>query len=254
MYKGSASGLSSTPFWTYVAGQATAYLGFAVSFAGDVNNDGFDEILVGAYAYDDTLTNEGAVYLFNGSNSTLSSTPNWSKFGGVASAQLGYSLTYAKKLNNDSYDDFIIGAPGYKSTLTAEGAVFIYYGTAAGPNATPLIATGKQTSANFGKTVASAGDVDGDGFDDIAISTPMYDNGQTNEGRVYIYLGSSVGISITSSWQAEANSASAQFGQSIAGDFDMNGDGFDDLVIGAPVYKINTTGDGAVFSYYGSAN
>lgn len=254
LYKGSASGLSSTPFWTYVAGQATAYLGFAVSFAGDVNNDGFDEILVGAYAYDNTKTNEGAVYLFNGSSSTLSSTPNWSKFGGVASAQLGYSLTYAKKLNNDSYDDFIIGAPGYKSTLTAEGAVFIYYGTAAGPNATPLIATGKQTSANFGKTVASAGDVDGDGYDDIAISTPMYDNGQTNEGRVYIYLGSSVGISITSSWQAEANSASAQFGQSIAGDFDMNGDGYDDLVVGAPVYKINTTGDGAVFSYYGSAN
>lgn len=254
LYKGSATGLSSTPFWSYVAGQATAYLGFTVSFAGDVNNDGFDEILVSAYAYDNTLTNEGAVFLFNGSSGAISTTPDWTKYGEVASAQFGYSLTYAKKLNNDSYDDFIIGSPGYRSTLNAEGAVFVYYGSATGPNPTPLIATGKQTSANFGKTVASAGDVDGDGFNDIAIATPMYDNGQTNEGRVYVYLGSAVGISITSSWQSEANSASAQFGQSIAGDFDLNGDGYSDLVIGSPVYRITATADGALFTYYGSAN
>jgi hypothetical protein len=116
------------------------------------------------------------------------------------------------------------------------------------------VAVGGQASANLGKKVTSAGDVDGDGFDDIAIAAPMYDNGQTNEGRVYIYLGSSVGISITSSWQAEGNLASGQFGQGLAGDFDMNGDGFDDLVIGAPIYKITSNGDGAVFSFYGSAN
>lgn len=254
LYKGSSTGLNATAFWTYVSAQATAYLGFSVSFAGDVNNDGHDEILVGAYAYDSTLTNEGAVYLFNGSSGAISSTANWVKYGGVASAQLGYSVSYAKKLNNDSYDDFVIGAPGYKSTLTAEGAALIYYGSSSGPSSNPLIAVGKQTSANLGKTVASVGDIDGDGFHDVAIAAPMYDNGQTNEGRVYIYLGSSVGISITSSWQAEANYASAQYGHALAGDFDLNGDGYSDFVVAAPVYKITNTADGALFTYYGSAN
>lgn len=253
LYKGSSLGVSTTPYWTFVSAQATSYAGFDVSFLGDVNNDGNDEFGIGAYAYDKTLTNEGAVFFFYGSTGVLSTQPDWSYYGGVASAQFGYSLSYAKKLNNDDFDDFIVGAPGFKKTLTTEGGVFIFYGASSGPQS-PLVAVGGQASANLGKKVTSAGDVDGDGFDDIAIAAPMYDNGQTNEGRVYIYLGSSVGISITSSWQAEGNLASGQFGQGLAGDFDMNGDGFDDLVIGAPVYKITSNGDGAVFSFYGSAN
>ena len=254
LYKGSAAGILATPTWTFVANQLTAYAGSALSFIKDINGDGYDEIMIGAYTYDNTLTDEGAVFLFYGNGTTPSTTPNWTKYGEVASAQLGYSLSYAKKLNNDNYGDFIIGAPGYKSTLTAEGAAFIYYGSASGPQATPLVAVGGQTSANFGKEVSSVGDVDGDGFNDVSISASLYDNGQTNEGSVYIYLGSSAGVSITSSWKAEGNLASAQFGLSVAGDFDINGDGYDDIVVGAPAYKITNTSDGALFTFLGSGN
>lgn len=95
-----------------------------------MNNDGNDELGIGSYAYDQSQTNEGAVFFFYGRTGALSTTPDWSYFGGVASAQFGYSMSYAKKLNNDSYDDFIIGAPGYKQTLSTEGAVFSYYGSA----------------------------------------------------------------------------------------------------------------------------
>lgn len=254
LYKGSSTGLAATPAWTFVTNQLTAYGGSALSFIKDINGDGYDEIMIGAYTYDSTLTDEGAAFMFYGNATTPSTTPDWTKYGGKASAQLGYSLSYAKKLNNDNYGDFIIGAPGYKSTLTAEGAALIYYGSLSGPQATPLIAVGGQTSANFGKEVSSVGDVDGDGFDDVSISAPLYDNGQTNEGAVYIYLGSSVGVSITSSWKAEGNLASAQFGLSVAGDFDINGDGYDDIVVGAPVYKITNTADGALFTFLGSGN
>lgn len=134
-------------------------------------------------------------------------------------------------------------------------AFFIFHGSASGPAATPnRILEPNIAGIHFGTSVSGNAKFNNDNFSDIAIGAPHYSVTHFNQVVVYIYLGSSVGISITSSWQAEANSASAQFGQSIAGDFDMNGDGYDDLVVGAPVYKINTTGDGAVFSYYGSAN
>ncbi|MCK6595877.1 MAG: integrin alpha [Bacteriovoracaceae bacterium] len=245
--------LTTTPSWVVKQNQANASFGYTVSYVGDVNGDGFGDVLIGAPYFDNGFTDEGRVFLYYGSVNGLQSTAAWSYSCGKVDCQLGYSIDGAGKINNDVYADIIIGATNYSNGQVEEGEAFIFYGASSGPQS-PLVAVGGQASANLGKKVTSAGDVDGDGFDDIAIAAPMYDNGQTNEGRVYIYLGSSVGISITSSWQAEGNLASGQFGQGLAGDFDMNGDGFDDLVIGAPVYKITSNGDGAVFSFYGSAN
>jgi len=254
LYKGSATGLSTTAAWSFVGAQNGANAGTAVSSAKDTNNDGYDDIIIGAPNYDNTLTNEGAAFVFLGTATNPAATPNWTKYGGVASALYGWSVSYAKKLNNDNYGDIIIGAPGYKKTLTAEGGVFIYYGSATGPESTFLAAYGGQTSANFGRCVRSAGDVDGDGYNEVIVSAPLYDNGQTNEGATYIFMGSTIGVSLTSSWKVEGNLASAQFGYSIAGDFDINNDGYDDVVVGAPVYKITNTGDGALFTYFGSGN
>lgn len=253
LYKGSATGLATTAAWTYVGGQASANFGKSVSATMDINNDGFKDIMVGAPAYKNTLNGEGAVFIFKGTSTIPQTTPTWSLYGGVASAAFGTSISYGKKLNNDNFADIIIGAPTYKNTLNAEGAVFVYYGSTTGPTASPLIAYGSQTSANLGKDVTSAGDLDKDGYDDIAVSASMYDNGQTNEGVVYVYMGSAAGVSLSNSWKTEGNLASAQYGQSIAGDADFNGDTFGDLVISAPAYNLTTTADGAVFTFYGSS-
>lgn len=253
LYKGSSTGLAATAAWSYVGGLASANFGKSVSGAMDINNDGFKDIMVGAPAYKNTLTGEGAVFIFKGSSTVPQTTPTWSLFGGVTSAAFGTSISYAKKLNNDNFADIVIGAPAYKNTLAGEGAVFVYYGSSTGPTASPLIAYGGQTSAALGTEVKSAGDLDLDGYNDIAVSANMFDNGQTNEGAVYVYMGSAAGVSLTNSWKTEGNLASAQYGKSIAGDADFNGDGFGDLVISAPAYNLTTTADGALFTFYGSS-
>ncbi len=90
-----------------------------------------------------------------------------------------------------------------------------------------------QASAIFGASVASAGDVNGDGFGDVIVGAPNYDNGQTNEGRAFVYLGSGTGLQTYAAWAAESDQAEARFAYSVASAGDVNGDGFGDVIVGA---------------------
>jgi hypothetical protein len=81
--------------------------------------------------------------------------------------------------------------------------------------------------------VAGAGDVNGDGFSDVIVGAILYDNGQSNEGRAYVYHGSAAGPAASPAWIGEPNQALADFGVSVATDGDVNGDGFSDVIIGA---------------------
>ena len=102
-----------------------------------------------------------------------------------------------------------------------------------------------QASASFGFSVATAGDVNDDGFSDVVVSAPSYDNGQTDEGRVFVYLGSASGLGLSPAWTAESDQASASFGFSVATAGDVNGDGFSDVVIGAVPLSSRTTYKGS---------
>ena len=93
-----------------------------------------------------------------------------------------------------------------------------------------------QGSANFGWSVATAGDVNGDGYSDVIVGAPNYDNGQTDEGGVFVYHGSITGLSLSPSWTKEINQVSAKFGWSVATAGDVNGDGYSDVIIGTPYY------------------
>jgi len=83
-------------------------------------------------------------------------------------------------------------------------------------------AESNQEGASFGMSVASAGDVNNDGFSDVIIGAPGYDNGQSNEGRAYVYHGSSVGLWSSAAWTAESNQEGASFGYSVASAGDVN--------------------------------
>jgi len=85
----------------------------------------------------------------------------------------------------------------------------------------------------MGKSVASAGDVNGDGYGDVIVGVHEYDNGQSNEGKAFLYLGSSSRLSITPNWSAESNQSGAFFGYSVSTAGDANGDGFSDVLVGA---------------------
>ena len=113
-------------------------------------------------------------------------------------------------------------------------------------------AYGDQESGRFGDWVSSAGDVNGDGYDDILVGTQYYDNGQVDEGRIYLYLGSASGPSETPNWTDESDQDYGYMGYRFAPAGDINGDGYDDVVIGADGYDGGETDEGRAFVYYGS--
>jgi hypothetical protein len=93
--------------------------------------------------------------------------------------------------------------------------------------------------------------VNGDGFDDVIVGAIVFDNGQTNEGRAFLYHGSAGGPSLAPDWTAENDQADAQFGTSASGAGDVDGDGLDDVIVGAVLFDNGQTDEGRVFLYLG---
>lgn len=107
-------------------------------------------------------------------------------------------------------------------------------------------------NASLGWSVASAGDVNGDGFDEVIVGADRYDNGQENEGAAFVYHGSALGLKTTSGWMGESNQEYGYYGGSVATAGDVNKDGHSDVLIGAPSYDSGENYDsGVVFLYRG---
>ena len=256
VYYGSSSGLSTTPSWTQNSPQAGAQFGASSSTAGDVNGDGYDDVIIGAFAYDNGQTNEGRAFIFHGSSSGLSTTPDWVTENNLSNSWYGASVASAGDVNGDGFDDVIVGAP-YETSWTwstEKGRAYIYHGSSSGLSTSPtLTITSDQANAWLGYSVSSAGDVNGDGYSDVIIGAFGYDNGQSNEGQVHVYFGSASGLSATPEWTKEGDQAGARFGFSVAVAGDLNSDGFNDVVIGSPTYDHGQIDEGCAFVYYGSS-
>jgi hypothetical protein len=198
--------LSTTPNWTAESNQVNAQFGYSVSSAGDVNGDGFSDVIVGAPLFDSPELNEGRVFVYHGSATGLSTTPSWTAESNQAGAQFGYSVSSAGDVNGDGFSDVIVGAPEFDSPEANEGRVFVYHGSATGLSTTPSwTAESNQAGARFGWSVSSAGDVNGDGFSDVIVGAHRFDNPELDEGRVFVYHGSATGLSTTPNWTAESN-------------------------------------------------
>ncbi|MCB0728581.1 MAG: FG-GAP repeat protein, partial [Ignavibacteriae bacterium] len=102
-------------------------------------------------------------------------------------------------------------------------------------------AESNQAGAEFGFSVATAGDVNGDGYSDVIVGAPKYDNGETDEGRAFVFHGSATGLSSTANWTAESDQENAQLGYCVATAGDVNGDGYSDVLTGAPLYDNGQT-------------
>jgi hypothetical protein len=86
----------------------------------------------------------------------------------------------------------------------------------------------------------------------VIVGAPGYDNDQTDEGRAFVYHGSASGLSVAADWTAESDQASTYFGYSVGTAGDVNGDGYSDVIVGAPGYDNDQTDEGRAFVYYGN--
>lgn len=238
--------------WVPHGGHADAHFGYSVAGAGDVNADGFADLLVGAPDYDGGT---GQAYLYLGSTENPTLAAGWPVEGDQAGARVGLSVGAAGDVNRDGYSDIMVGAPLYDGGAeTDNGAVFLYFGLFTGPDTTAdWQAEGDLSDAGFGSSVATAGDVNGDGFGDILIGAPNYDGVEPNTGRAYLFEGSASGPEEDPAWHVEGSQADAAVGFSVATAGDINLDGFTDILIGAPLADDTTTDGGLVWVFLGSA-
>ena len=298
VYHGSATGLNTTPDWTAESNQADAWFGDSVSEAGDVNGDGYDDVIVGAPLYDNGQTNEGRAFVYLGSTTGLRTSPAWTAENNQANSYFGDSVSAAGDVNGDGYEDVIVGVSNLNrevsvyvyhgsaygleatanwsadtyasSSVSAAGDIngdgfgdvivgsaydenaYIFHGSAAGLNATPAwTAESDLAYALFGASVSTVGDVNDDGYSDIIVGAPHYI--YNDRGRVFVYHGSASGLSATATWTAESNQAGTRFGGSVSEAGDVNGDGYDDVIVGAYLYDNGQTDEGRAYAYHGSA-
>jgi hypothetical protein len=244
VYHGGPAGLAPLPAWSASGdSQGSARFGEALDGAGDVNGDGFDDVLVGAPSFDAANPNAGKAYLYLGGPTGLAALPAWTSVGDdEADARFAWSVSSAGDLNGDGCADVAVGAPGYDTSVypAAPGTAFVFTGGPSGLSATPAwTSSGEgQPEALFGAEVASAGDVNGDTFDDLIVGAPAFDVSLPdlrNAGKAYLYFGGVSGLPATASSTCTGPLGDHQsFGNWIAGVGDINGDGYDDVLFGMP--------------------
>ncbi len=257
--------LNSTQGFTIYGANAGDYSGYSVRGAGDVNNDGYSDIIIGA---PNANSKAGISYIIFGNRteylkdislSTLAILQGIAIFGASVGDQSGWSAGGAGKVNSDNYADVIIGAP---SALGYAGISYVVFGskTLANINLADLTIdqgfniTGASANDYSGLFVSAAGDFNSDGYNDVIIGAPATN---LDSGSSYVVFGGKNAMNLNlannenGKWITITGAAVVDYsGTEVGAAGDVNGDGIADVVIGAP-----GAGDaGTGYVVFGSSN
>ena len=268
------SSLNGTTGFKLSGGTAGDQSGWSVASAGDVNGDGFADLIIGAPNADPHSVNTGAAYVVYGQASgfdanidlsTLGGTKGFKLSGTAGNGSAGWSVASAGDFNGDGFADLIVGAP-HANAIDGpnDGITYVVYGKAGGfadnldlsaldgTDGFKMNGLGNMESAY---SVASAGDINGDGFDDLVVGARRLWNYETFEaGAIYVVFGGA-GLPATSIIYTNIRmdgAADEDFtGASVASAGDINGDGYDDMIIGAWGADTNGTESGTTYVVFG---
>ncbi|MFA6028195.1 MAG: hypothetical protein WC752_04690 [Patescibacteria group bacterium] len=260
----SAENISLREFVEYSGESASSAAGGSMA-AGDINADGYSDLIISAgYFNNGVIVSAGAVYLIYGQNDLLlsSSLSSAIRFTGEDEYDsAGWSVS-SGDINGDGYDDIIIGASGVEDAIDGSGSVYLIYGQAehltSSSLSTAIEFTGENLQDHAGVSVSS-GDINGDSYDDIFIGARSNNGSFTGAGAAYLIYGQAenlTGASLSSplivkfTGEAEYDDA----GGSVSANGDVNGDGYNDLLIGARRNGEVADNAGAAYLIYGQAD
>lgn len=255
LFYGSPSGLSLVPGWTYEPDDYLNITGFDVG-GGDLNGDGYSDIVAGCIQWEGSFANEGRAIFFYGGPFGPGSVPDWEFHGDQTGALMGSSCTIEGDVNSDGYNDMFIAAKQYSNPEPEEGKVWMFSGSPSGPVGPVWSYEPNQEHAITGFPTSYAGDVNADGYDDIVIGVNMYDSVLVGDGLVVGFYGSATGLATEPDWHVTGPESKTYFGHWTDGAGDVNGDGYDDVLISAILMETDETehDEGFVYCYYGSAS
>jgi trimeric autotransporter adhesin len=252
------------------------YSGTSVASAGDVNGDGFADIIIGApssiFASSADPYHTGYSHVVFGKASGFAAAMDLSSLvggngfridGPLPDQRTGTAVASAGDINGDGFADLIMGAPGNVFGYSVPGGVtWFFYGKASGfassVSAGALGLVGVAANDFSGRSVSSAGDVNGDGFADLIIGADGADPNGLDSGASYVVFGKTGGLSSldlsalngSNGFRINGVAASDRSGGSVSSAGDINGDGFADLIIGASGANGST---GASYVIFGKA-
>lgn len=201
LYTGGTNGLSKGPVWAPVGEGKSSRFGYSVHGAGDLNGDGYADIVIGGWGFEAERFNAGRVYVYYGARGGPSSFPDWTMTGTQTDQYLGNSVFTAGDVNGDGFDDLIVASNLAAWPERYEGVVFVFYGSATGLPEKPSWAfESNQHDFFLGHSVATAGDINGDGFDDVILGAFNGKQFLPDEGVAFVFHGSATGLTHHPQW------------------------------------------------------